>query len=498
MMKKLKTIKWRNVVLFLFVMVGLLVLAQSFVLPDMVGWDVDRVKHYEAANDIDIKYNNVYSDTVPYGTVTNQERCEKTEECDVILTFSKGKDVSSKSDIEIETYLNQLIEEERLKSNDIIYNEPTYSTEVNSGYAIVYDANPYEGVIEITFSLGPEIHVYEATMVAVGDILLHDTVYNDFRLEGDTFDFSPLFEDIKKYIEPADFAFANQETNIGGTEVGLSSYPNFNSPYEIARDLISTGFNMFARSNNHTLDKGEAGVIAAQKNWETFEGIITAGSTDSQEKRDQIPVIEKNDIKIALLSYSYGFNGYQVPEDKPYLANEFDYNQATIDIEKAKSVSDVIVVSMHWGIEYSNVPSEAQLEQAQWLSDQGVHVILGTHPHVLQPMACLTGKDGNETLVAYSLGNFISGQVGLERLVGGIMKFDIKKTTIGDDVQIEISQPQFMPTYNYAENSASDYKLVPLVDSSQAEYFETIKSLMENYSQKVDVVDYITYNELEE
>lgn len=498
MMKKLKTIKWRNVVLFLFVMVGLLVLAQSFVLPDMVGWDVDRVKHYEAANDIDIKYNNVYSDTVPYGTVTNQERCEKTEECDVILTFSKGKDVSSKSDIEIETYLNQLIEEERLKSNDIIYNEPTYSTEVNSGYAIVYDANPYEGVIEITFSLGPEIHVYEATMVAVGDILLHDTVYNDFRLEGDTFDFSPLFEDIKKYIEPADFAFANQETNIGGTEVGLSSYPNFNSPYEIARDLISTGFNMFARSNNHTLDKGEAGVIAAQKNWETFEGIITAGSTDSQEKRDQIPVIDKNDIKIALLSYSYGFNGYQVPEDKPYLANEFDYNQATIDIEKAKSVSDVIVVSMHWGIEYSNVLSEAQLEQAQWLSDQGVHVILGTHPHVLQPMARLTGKDGNETLVAYSLGNFISGQVGLERLVGGIMKFDIKKTTIGDDVQIEISQPQFMPTYNYAENSASDYKLVPLVDSSQAEYFETIKSLMENYSQKVDVVDYITYNELEE
>ncbi|MDO4926690.1 MAG: CapA family protein [Turicibacter sp.] len=498
MMKKLKTIKWRNVVLFLFVMVGLLVLAQSFVLPDMVGWDVDRVKHYEAANDIDIKYNNVYSDTVPYGTVTNQERCEKTEECDVILTFSKGKDVSSKSDIEIETYLNQLIEEERLKSNDIIYNEPTYSTEVNSGYAIVYDANPYEGVIEITFSLGPEIHVYEATMVAVGDILLHDTVYNDFRLEGDTFDFSPLFEAIKKYIEPADFAFANQETNIGGTEVGLSSYPNFNSPYEIARDLISTGFNMFARSNNHTLDKGEAGVIAAQKNWETFEGIITAGSTDSQEKRDQIPVIDKNDIKIALLSYSYGFNGYQVPEDKPYLANEFDYNQATIDIEKAKSVSDVIVVSMHWGIEYSNVLSEAQLEQAQWLSDQGVHVILGTHPHVLQPMARLTGKDGNETLVAYSLGNFISGQVGLERLVGGIMKFDIKKTTIGDDVQIEISQPQFMPTYNYAENSASDYKLVPLVDSSQAEYFEAIKSLMENYSQKVDVVDYITYNELEE
>ena len=335
-------------------------------------------------------------------------------------------------------------------------------------------------------------------MVAVGDVLLHDTVYNDFRLEGDSFDFSPLFEKISQYIEPADFAFANQETNIGGIEVGLSTYPNFNSPYEIVRDLIGAGFNMFARSNNHTLDKGEAGVVAAQKNWETFEGIITAGSTDSQEKRDEIAVIEKNDIKIALLSYSYGFNGYEVPEDKPYLANEFDYQQAAIDIEKAKSVSDVIVVSMHWGVEYSNVPSQLQTEQAQWLSDQGVHVILGTHPHVLQPMDRLTGQNGNETVVAYSLGNFISGQVGLERLVGGIMKFDIKKTTIGDEVQIEISQPQFMPTYNYAENSTSDYQLVPLVDSSQADYFESIKSLMENYSEIVDVVDYITYNELEE
>ena len=498
MMKKLKTIKWRNVVLFLFVMVGLLVLAQSFVLPDMVGWDVDRVKHYEAANDIDIKYSNVYSDTVPYGTVINQQRCEKTEECNIVLTFSKGKDVSSKSDTEIKTYLNELVEEERIQVDDIIYHESTYSTEVNSGYAITYDANPYEQVIQITFSLGPEIHVYEATMVAVGDVLLHDTVYNDFRLEGDSFDFSPLFEKISQYIKPADFAFANQETNIGGIEVGLSTYPNFNSPYEIARDLIGAGFNMFARSNNHTLDKGEAGVVAAQKNWETFEGIITAGSTDSQEKRDEIAVIEKNDIKIALLSYSYGFNGYEVPEDKPYLANEFDYQQAAIDIEKAKSVSDVIVVSMHWGVEYSNVPSQLQTEQAQWLSDQGVHVILGTHPHVLQPMDRLTGQNGNETVVAYSLGNFISGQVGLERLVGGIMKFDIKKTTIGDEVQIEISQPQFMPTYNYAENSTSDYQLVPLVDSSQADYFESIKSLMENYSESVDVVDYITYNELEE
>lgn len=495
-MKKLKTIRWRNVILFLFIMVGLLVLAQSFLVPDMVGWNVDRVKHYEAANDISIIHNNIYSDTVPYGVVANQETCDKGEDCDIILTFSKGEDVSSKPDRDIKSYLNQLVDNQLIEASQIVFNEPQYSNEVNQGYAIVYEANPYEGLIEVTFSLGPEIHVYEATMVAVGDILLHETVYNDFSIDGKTFDFSPLFENVRPYIEPADFAFANQETNIGGVELGLSAYPNFNSPYEIARDLINVGFNMFARSNNHTLDKGEAGVLAAQKNWETFDNIITAGSTDSLEKRNQIPVIEQNGIKVALLSYSYGFNGYKVPEDKPYLANEFNYDQVANDIEKAKSVADVITVSMHWGVEYSSVPSQTQIEQAQWLADQGVDIILGTHPHVLQPMDRLVGKNGNETVVAYSLGNFISGQIGLERLVGGIMKLEIKKTTIGDEVEIEISQPQFMPTYNYPEGSTSDYKLVPLVDSVQADYFETVKKLMNNYSSHVEVVDYITYDEV--
>ena len=107
-MKKLKTIRWRNVILFLFIMVGLLVLAQSFLVPDMVGWNVDRVKHYEAANDISIIHNNIYSDTVPYGVVANQETCDKGEDCDIILTFSKGEDVSSKPDRDIKSYLNQL------------------------------------------------------------------------------------------------------------------------------------------------------------------------------------------------------------------------------------------------------------------------------------------------------------------------------------------------------------------------------------------------------
>ncbi len=493
MMKKLKGIKWFNVILFLFVMVGLLFLAQSFILPDMEGWDIDRVQHYEAANDIQIEYNYIYTNEMDYGLVVDQQKCDKSQDCDTLLTISKGKDMTNQSESDIKAYLEELVNRKLITSDEVNYQESMYSNDVKQGYAIYYEPDPYKNRIDISFSLGPEIHVYEATMVAVGDILLHDTVFNDFRLEGDSFDFSSLLENVKSYIEPADFAFANQETNIGGAELGLSTYPNFNSPYEIVRDLVNIGFNMFSRANNHTLDKGEEGILAAQQYWETLKNVISVGSTDSQSKRDSIAVLEIKGIKVALLAYSYGFNGYQVPEDKPYLANEFSYEQAKHDIEAAKQVADVIMVSMHWGNEYQSMPTETQLEQAQWLSDQGVHVILGHHPHVLQPFDRLIGANGNETLVAYSLGNFISGQVGLERQTGGIMKFGIKKTTIGDETKIEISQPQFMPTYNYAEDRYVNYRLIPLIESSEKDYFETVKTLMETYSSHVEVVDYISY-----
>ncbi|MGL4336269.1 MAG: CapA family protein [Turicibacter sp.] len=494
-MKKLKHIKWFNVILFLFVMVGLLSLAQLFILPNMEEWDIDRVQHYEAANDIKIDYDYVYSNEHEYGQVIDQVKCEKEEPCDISLTISKGKDFTSKSSAQIKEYLDGLIEKGIILANEVNYHESMYSNTIDKDMAIYYEPNPYLNRIDVSFSLGPEVHIYKSTMVGAGDVLLHDTVFNDFRVEGNLFDFSPLLEDIKGYIEPADFAFVNQETNIGGAEIGLSSYPNFNSPYEIATQLRDIGFNMFSRANNHTLDKGENGILSAQKHWETLTDIIYAGSTDSQVKADVIPVLEQNGIKVSMLAYSYGFNGYKVPKDKPYLANEFNYETAEMEIAKAKEISDVIVVSMHWGNEYQSLPSELQLEQAQWLADQGVHIIMGHHPHVIQPVDKLIGVTGNETLVAYSLGNFISGQTGLEKRVGSLIKFDITKTVVGDETSIEISIPQFMPTYNYPEYKNSRYKIVPLIESSERDYFETVKTLLETYSDKVEVVEYLNYNQ---
>ena len=486
---KKSNIRWRNVIIFLVVAVGLIALAQYFIRPDMVGWTIDRVKIYENGNDIKILYQYEFTEDYDYGIVMAQKTCESSEPCDVILIVSIGEDVSRQPEQEIINYLDSLVERGLIQESQIQMNSPEHSNDINKGFAKLYRPAPSEGMIEVTISLGPEITVREASMVAVGDILLHDTVYQAFEAEDGTFDFSPLFADIRRYIEPSLFAFVNQETNIGGEDIGLASYPNFNSPFEIARDLIEIGFNMFSRANNHTLDKGAEAIISAEEYWLKFEDIITAGSTDSQEKRDEIAVIERNGIRIALLAYSYGFNGHYLPEGQEYLANLFSYEQAQIDIEKAQEVSDVVVVSMHWGAEYEMLPGTLQKEQAQWLADQGVDIILGTHPHVLQPVEFITGKSGNETLVAYSLGNFVSGQVGLEKNVGGILRFDIQKISIRDEVRIEFRNVELMPTYNFFDQDEKIYRLIPLIESTEHAYFETIQTLFETYSNQVRVVE---------
>ncbi|HAX72946.1 MAG TPA: capsule biosynthesis protein [Firmicutes bacterium] len=494
MKEKLKSIKWLNVSLFVIITIGLLYLAQLFIQPDMVGWDIERVKHYDAGNDLSIQYDFEYSTDVEYGVVYNQEKCDQTQACDVTLKISKGKDVSQFSEKELTQYLDELVAKGLINEEGIIFEEATFSNEIEKGYPITYVSNPYESTINITLSKGLETKVYQATMVGVGDILLHDTVYNSVKGSSDNYDFSSLLKEMMPYIEPADFAFVNQETNIGGTSIGLSSYPSFNSPYEIVSDLRDIGFNMFSRANNHTLDRGEAAIVLAQQHFETFDDIITAGSTTSFENRDTIPVIEMNGITVSLLAYSYGFNGYIVPEGKEYLANEFSYDTAREDIKKAKQISDVVVVSMHWGYEYQSLPADIQLEQAQFLADEGVHIVMGHHPHVIQPVDKLIGTNGNETLVMYSLGNFVSGQTGLEKQVGGVVKFDITKTTVGTETFIELSVPQFMPTYNYPAGRYTDYRLVPLIDSTQKNYFNEVKTLLETYSDEVEVVEYITYN----
>lgn len=302
--------------------------------------------------------------------------------------------------------------------------------------------------------------VTTAKLVAIGDILLHQPVYKDAKMSDGRYDFTAMFEKVKPFIESADIAVANQETMIGGPELGLSSYPKFNSPYEIGDALKYSGIDLVTIANNHTLDRGEKAILNAIDYWDQI-GMPYTGAFKSPDDRDLVRTVTKNDITFSFLSYSYGTNGMPVPEGKPYLINLIDLPLIEQDVKKAKAISDVVVVSMHWGNEYEKTPNDTQINLANELSSMGVDIIIGHHPHVLQPVDWIERPDGTRTFVMYSLGNFLSSQEGLEKLTGGIGGIEITKVVDSEKTVIKLDHPSFVPTYGYYKNK-SDFEVIPM------------------------------------
>ncbi len=299
------------------------------------------------------------------------------------------------------------------------------------------------------------------SMASVGDVLIHNSVYEDAQV-GDTYDFKPMFRLIQPYIEQADIAIANSETIIGGSELGLSSYPTFNSPYELGNDLKAIGFDVVSMANNHTLDRGEKAIQNAINHWNKI-GVIQTGASRNDKERQEIRTLTKNGITFSFLSYTYGTNGIPIPDGKNYLVNLIDKDQIKKDVKAAQAVSDVVVASMHFGNEYEKMPNDSQKSMAQYLADLGVDIILGAHPHVLQPVDWITGKNRNQTYVIYSAGNFISAQDQIDRLIGGIFGIDIKKTEYMGESWIELENPSFLPIYT-SYDRFRNFKLYPLKD----------------------------------
>ena len=253
------------------------------------------------------------------------------------------------------------------------------------------------------------------SLVAVGDTLIHGAVFLDAKIGVDTYDFSGMIADVKPLIEKYDIKYFNQESIIGGKNLGISHYPLFNSPDEIGDAMVDLGFNMVTTANNHTFDKGETGILYTNEYWKK-KGIIHAGTYSSLEERDKVNVYEQNGIKYGLLSYTTVTNGMSAPAGKDYLVNVYSDELAKKDIEGLKKENvDVIIVAMHWGEEYVVDPVDEQKEIAQYLSSLGVNLIIGTHPHIIEPVGYI-----DDTLVIYSLGNFISGQspMGIDKIVG--------------------------------------------------------------------------------
>jgi poly-gamma-glutamate synthesis protein (capsule biosynthesis protein) len=214
--------------------------------------------------------------------------------------------------------------------------------------------------------------------------------------------------------------------------------------------------------------------------------MLYAGAYQSFEDQSQIRVIEKKGIRVAFLAYTYGTNGIQVPAGKEYLVNLIDKEKIKTEIDRAEEIADVVVLSLHFGNEYERMPNQSQQELVQFAVDEGADIILGTHPHVLQPVSWVEGKEGNKAFVIYSLGNFISGQDELYRQIGGIASIEIKKVTDRDRVEITLQSPKFMPTYvNY--HSWRDFKIIPMyqLDSNMLQnveaYYREIKNHMSQW-----------------
>lgn len=330
---------------------------------------------------------------------------------------------------------------------------------------------------------------FEATITlgAAGDVLIHNSLYEDARTASG-FDFTPMFELVKPYMQEPEIMFVNQETVLGGTELGLSSYPRFNSPFEVGDALKDAGVDIVSMANNHTLDRGSEAVMNATGHLNSI-GIQYVGAYRSLEDQHTFRIIEKKGISTGFLAYTYGTNGLVRPADQPYLVQYIDPKKITEDIKEMKKHSDFVVVSLHFGIEYQRFPSENQQTLVQTLHEAGADIILGHHPHVLQPVEWLTSEDGHETFVIYSLGNFLSGQATLYQRIGAILQVDLNKKIDQHGVSYDITNVRIMPTYNYRPHYRN-YKIVPLFEADEyglpeaKALFEEISQHMKSYTEK--------------
>lgn len=298
------------------------------------------------------------------------------------------------------------------------------------------------------------------TFVGVGDNLIHSEVNEAAQQEDGSYNFLPMFTEVSELIKEKDLAFINQESIIGGDELGLSSYPAFNTPEDMSQNIKDLGFDLVSISNNHTLDKGKKGVENTLEIWKS-KGVVVDGAFSSEEASKEIPIIEKNGLKIAFLAYTYGTNG--IKPDKDWRVRYLNEENIRRDIEQAKSSSDFVLVSAHWGKENYYGKTDYQEYFADLFNELGVDVVIGTHPHVVGPVEELYNSEGEKTLIIYSTANFISSQrTSVDNMLGQIATFDFVKE--GENKRIE--NIVMVPIVTYYEKDVygkeCNYKVIPL------------------------------------
>ncbi|MBO5551640.1 MAG: CapA family protein [Lachnospiraceae bacterium] len=283
-----------------------------------------------------------------------------------------------------------------------------------------------------------DIHI-----IMVGDVLMHDKVIRSGLKEDGTYDFSGLFKHVDDEIRKADIAIVNQETILGGEELKYTGYPSFNSPFEVGDAEAGAGFDVILQGTNHALDRGAAGIEKCLGFWESaYPGMEVLGIHDSEEDRQELCIINCKGVKLAILNYTYGTNGIQMPKGKGYLVDYLSEKRVREDIARAEREADITIVCPHWGNEYSLTVSEEQKKWTEIFLDCGVDLVIGTHPHVIEPVEIIRDDKGHEMPVYYSLGNFVNATSGtgrgvMNRMVGGMAEITIKPGKRKDDHKIK-------------------------------------------------------------
>lgn len=331
---------------------------------------------------------------------------------------------------------------------------------------------------------------YKLSLLATGDGLIHSVIYKTYEVPNGTYDFSGALSEVKDIVSKYDVAYYNQETPFGGSSLTYSGYPRFNTPSEYGDAMQNIGFNMVSLASNHTLDKGEKGVLNSLSYWQNTDCLYHGIASSEENRNNGIIIKEKNNITYTMLSYTEMTNGIPVPSGKDYLVNVYDAEKVKKDIESVRDKVDVLIVAMHWGVEYQSTPNEKQKEIAEYLASLGVDIIIGNHPHVLQPITWI-----GDTLVMYSLGNFISNQYGTDdynKLIGFLATLDITKTVTKDETNIKIDNlgGELIFTH-YVGNPITtayhtNHKVIPFSKMTDGTYLKDYKRL---YSKYVNVLE---------
>ena len=317
----------------------------------------------------------------------------------------------------------------------------------------------------------------EYKIVMVGDVLLHTPVEESCRQADGGYDYDSLFANTKDEISSADLALVNQEVIIGGSELGISGYPCFNADFNLCDSLVDAGFDVICHATNHALDKGSAGLLNCAKHWkEQYPQITVLGIHDSADTSTACgadpEILELGDFKVAVLNYTYGTNGISLPEDMPYAVDLLDEEQVAADICKAEELADFTIVCPHWGTEYRLTPDASQEKWVRIFWENGADLVLGTHPHVIEPIEWVTDpENGHEMLVYYSLGNFVNWTSGTGEGVANRMVGGMAEVTVGRDGSGEVK--------------IKDYGVQPLISHVTSGPGGVTTYFLEDYSEKL-------------